>query len=208
MHALLIVGGDPLKIKSRSEELAKKIGATILEFRLNKIDDVRDLNSLIRLSLKEPTLIISENIHEATPEALNAFLKNLEEPQPNLYFVLTAPTARKVLPTIVSRCQIVKIKNQTSNIKKGGAETFLRLSVGEKLCYIDKIRDRDKAVELVENSIEFMHQILHSHSQLHSDRVKYSVTAKNIELAIETLTRLKSNGNVNLQMTNFITNYE
>ena len=107
-----------LKWQTATDNLAKKLHAKILEFPLSKIDDVRSLNNLIRLSFDEPTLVVSENIHEATEEALNAFLKNLEEPQENIYFVLTAPSTRKVLPTIVSRCEIVKSTNlQITNLQ-------------------------------------------------------------------------------------------
>src|SRR3989344_8472809 len=103
MHAFLLIGN------SGWEDLAKKLNAKIMPFPIQKIDDVRSLNSLIRLTFNEPTLVVCENIHEATEEALNAFLKNLEEPQTNIYFGLTAPSVRKVLATIVSRCQIIKL---------------------------------------------------------------------------------------------------
>ena len=110
MHAYLLISQNS-NLKPQIDDLAKKLHAKIMDFPLVKIEDVRNLNNLIRLSFAEPTLIVSENIHEAGEEALNAFLKNLEEPQENIYFVLTAPSVRKVLPTIVSRCQIVKILN-------------------------------------------------------------------------------------------------
>jgi DNA polymerase III gamma/tau subunit len=84
MHAYLLIGTDSEKLKAKSDELAKKLHAKIMEFPLVKIDDVRSLNNLIRLSFNEPTLIVCQNIHEAGEAALNAFLKNLEEPQENI----------------------------------------------------------------------------------------------------------------------------
>lgn len=198
MHAYLLVGTKSEELKVKSEELARKLKAKILEFPIKKIEDTRNLNNLIRLSFNEPTLIVCERIHEATEESLNAFLKNLEEPQENIYFALTAPSVRKVLPTIVSRCAIIRIRNQESGILDEETEEFLNMTIGEKLNYIDKIKDREKAIELVENMAIFLH------SQLHSGMVKYSVAAKNIELATQTLTRLKGNGNVNLQLTRML----
>lgn len=204
MHAYLIIGRESDVLQQTIATLADKLDAKILEFPLNKIDDVRNLNNLIRLSFEDPTLIVSKNIHEAGEEALNAFLKNLEEPQENIYFALTAPSIRKVLPTIVSRCQIIKTKNK--EINEMGSEDeeetgkFLKMTTGEKLNFIDKIKDREKAIELAENTVYLLH------SKLHSDQVKYSVTAKNIEEATKTLTRLKGNGNVNLQLTNLSIN--
>ena len=80
------------------------------------------------------------------------------------------------------------------------------MTIGKKLAYIDKIcapggvKARQKAIELVENTVNLLH------GKLHSDQVKYNCIAKNIETATQTLTRLKGNGNVNLQLTNLIIN--
>jgi len=202
MHAYLLIGQITDNLQQTTENLAKKLHAKIMEFPLVKIDDVRSLNNLIRLSFSEPTLIVCRDIHNAGEEALNAFLKNLEEPQENIYFALTAPSIRKVLPTIVSRCQIIKYVNKqiSEYSDNGGVEDFMKLSTGEKLAYIDKIKDRQKAIEFAENMVNFLH------SQLHSEMVKYDVQAKNLESASKTLSRLKANGNVNLQLSNLVIN--
>ncbi len=202
MHAYLLVGTDAGELRANWEKLAKRLSAKVMEFPIAKIEDTRQLNSLIRLSFNEPTLIVCPKIHDATEEALNAFLKNLEEPQDNIFFALTAPTVRKVLPTITSRCQVLRIAGtglETANHQK--IKDFLSMSVSEKLSYIDKIRDRDKAMDLVENTVNLLH------SQLHQDGVKYKGIVRNIEAATETLTRLKGNGNVNLQLTNMVINF-
>jgi DNA polymerase-3 subunit delta' len=198
MHAFLLVGTNNEELKTKTKELAHRLRAKIMEFPLVKIDDVRSLNNLIRLSFNEPTLIVCNNIHEAGEEALNALLKNLEEPQENIYFALTTPTTRKVLPTIVSRCEVIKVKGQESKGDRNEMEHFLKLTTGEKLAYVDKIKDRDKAVEFVVNAIAFLH------SQLQNKMIKYSSQVKLIEEAEKTLSRLKANGNVNLQLTNLI----
>lgn len=174
-------------------ELARKLGAKILPYTITKIDDIRNLNNFTRLSLTEKTLIFIENINDATPEALNAFLKNLEEPQENLYYALTAPSVRKVIPTIVSRCQIIKVKDVKHEIiNEVEIKEFLTLSVGQRLSFFDKIRVRDEALEFVESLIFFLH-------------AKKDLT--NMELLIKTLTRLKANGNVNLLLTNLAIKY-
>ncbi len=193
MHAFLIIGNNPTSLKLRgASELARKLKAKILEFPLKKIEDARNLNNLIRLSITEPTLIVSENIHEATTETLNAFLKNLEEPQENLYFALTSPTARKVLPTIVSRCQIIKVRGEKLEVKNEDVEEFLAMKTGQRLAFFDKIKDRNEAIESIESLIFYLHE-------------KKEFT--NMELLLKTLTGLKANGNVNLQMSNLVINY-
>ena len=201
MHAYLLVGTG--NADNAVSSLAKKLKAKILRYDIQKISDVRDLNNLVRLSLDGPTLIVSKNVHEASEEALNAFLKNLEEPQENLYFALIAPGVRRVLPTIVSRCQIIKsTKNPiTRSTDFEGVEKFLSMSVGQKLSYIDKVRDREKAIEFAESTVQFLH------GKLHENGVKYSMAANNIEAVEDAISGLKKNGNVNLQLTNFVIKY-
>lgn len=191
MHAFLIIGNNNEELKVKSEELAKKLGAKILNFPIVKIEDTRNLNNLIRLSFSEPTLIVSENINEATDEALNAFLKNLEEPQPNIYFALTAPTTRKVLPTIVSRCQIIKVQSTKYAVQSEDVEKFLEMTSSQRLALFDKMKDRGKAIEFIESLIFFLHN---------------KGDLKNMEILLKTRTCLKANGNVNLHLTNLTIN--
>jgi DNA polymerase-3 subunit delta' len=198
MHAYLFVGQENTDFQIPISELATKLRAKTLEYPLQKIDDTRSLNNLIRLSFDKPTLIVCKNIHEAGEETLNAFLKNLEEPQENIYFALTAPSTRKVLPTIVSRCQVIRTTNDKLRIPNKDAEQFTKLSVGARLAFVDKIKDRNKAVEFAESLINFLHE------NLHLQKADYSKTSKNLETASQTLTRLKANGNVPLQLTNLV----
>lgn len=201
MHAFLLVGRNKNKVKDKAIELSKKLQAKFLPFELAKIDDVRNLSNLTRLSFSAKTLIYCESIDEAGEEAVNAFLKNLEEPQENIYFALTSINVRKVLPTIVSRCQIMKVKNQEKEFKSEEIKKFLNMDKGTMLSYIDKIKDRKIAIEFAENTVSFMH------SSLHEKVIKYDLNIENIKLALKTLSRLKANGNVSLQLSNFVINY-
>ena len=72
MHAYLLISQN-LNIKSQIEELSQKLHTKIIEFPLAKIEDVRNLNNLLRLSFNEPTLIVCEHIESTTEDALNAF---------------------------------------------------------------------------------------------------------------------------------------
>ncbi|HKC04495.1 MAG TPA: hypothetical protein VKC54_01340 [Patescibacteria group bacterium] len=200
MHAYLLIGQEISNFQFPISNLAQKLKAKILNFPIVKIEDARNLNNLIRLSFDEPTLIVIENINEAGDEALNALLKNLEEPQENIYFALTSPSIRKVLPTIVSRCEIVRVQSTEYKVQSDDAEKFLAMKPGEKLNHVDKIKDREKAIEFAENTVNFLH------SQLHLKDVKYGIQAKNIEAAEKTLSGLKANGNVNLLLTNLVIN--
>ena len=202
MHAFLLIGPDKEELKTGSDELAKKLHAKIMDFPLIKIDDVRSLNNLIRLSFEVPTLIVCQNIHEAGEAALNAFLKNLEEPQENIYFALTAPTTRKVLSTIVSRYQVIRINKLQLTVNNEDAEEFVKLSVGEKLAYIDKIKDRQKAIELTESLVNFYHNAIRSS---HCQEIgPLDTLARNAETTTAALNNLKANGNVALHLSNMV----
>ena len=193
MHAFILIGNNSEELSAETRELAKKLKARILEFPLKKIEDTRSLNNLIRLSLTEPTMIVSENIHEATTEALNAFLKNIEEPQENLYFALTAPSVRKVLPTIVSRCQVISLSGKKLVTESEKINQFLEAKTGQRLAFFDKIRDRKEAIDLLEELIFYLHK---------------KGELANMEILLKTLSGLKANGNVNLQLSDLAINFK
>ncbi len=71
------------------------------------IDEMRDLKEKINFAptrAKNKVYIIDE-VHMLTKEAFNALLKTLEEPPPNVYFILATTEVHKVPETILSRCQ-------------------------------------------------------------------------------------------------------
>lgn len=201
MHAYLLIGKNQ-NLKGQIEKLAKKLNAKIMEFPLNKIADTRELRNITKLAFNTPIAIIIDSIDLATEEAVNAFLKNLEEPQKNISYILTANSLAKVLPTIVSRCQIIKIKDQRLKIKNKDAEKFLKLTTGGKFAVIDKIKDREEAKIFVQNLIEVLH-----FSLLNSVKNKVK-TVMDLEILIKTLNNLKSNGNVGLQLANMVISLE
>ncbi len=77
-----------------------------------KIDQVRALQHDLALSPMEGhyRVAIVEAMDRATPEASNALLKTLEEPPPHVVMILIAPEAESLLPTIVSRCQLIALR--------------------------------------------------------------------------------------------------
>jgi len=77
-----------------------------------KIDQIRELQMEIALSPFEARrrVYILCNFQRATLEAANCLLKTLEEPPPSAVLVLTASQAEMLLPTIVSRCQVLHLR--------------------------------------------------------------------------------------------------
>jgi len=75
-----------------------------------KIDMVRDLRHLLNLKAYElrKKVCIIDGADRMTPEAANALLKVLEEPPPDTVLILIAEATANVLPTILSRCRLVR----------------------------------------------------------------------------------------------------
>ncbi len=83
----------------------------------NSVDDIRSLVEQVRYapqSGKYKVYIVDE-VHMLSSSAFNAFLKTLEEPPPYAIFILATTEKHKILPTILSRCQIFDFKRITNN---------------------------------------------------------------------------------------------
>ena len=202
MHAYLVIGHESQELEREISNLAKSLGENIFEFPITKINEVRELTKFLKLSFDKPRVILIRNIETATEEALNAFLKTLEEPQKNVKFLLTSTSEHKLLPTIISRCQIVRVKGKRSKVNglNKNPENFIDMSVGEKIAYIDSIRKRENALNFIQDQIIFMHQELLKEKEDFKSKAGLLATAQN------TLNRLNLNGNVGLQLTNFVIN--
>ena len=61
-------------------------------------------------------IYIIENIESATKEAMNTLLKMLEEPTSGIYAIFTTNNISRVLPTILSRCQVIDIKPDSKEV--------------------------------------------------------------------------------------------
>ena len=74
----------------------------------NSVDDIRSLNEQVRIppQVGKYKVYIIDEVHMLTTSAFNAFLKTLEEPPAHAIFILATTEKHKVIPTILSRCQI------------------------------------------------------------------------------------------------------
>ena len=81
----------------------------------NSVDDIRSLTDQVRIppqTGKYKVYIIDE-VHMLSQAAFNAFLKTLEEPPAHAIFILATTEKHKIIPTILSRCQIFDFKRIT-----------------------------------------------------------------------------------------------
>jgi DNA polymerase-3 subunit gamma/tau len=74
----------------------------------NSVDDIRTLTEQVRIppQIGNYSIYIIDEVHMLSQAAFNAFLKTLEEPPAHAIFVLATTEKHKIIPTILSRCQI------------------------------------------------------------------------------------------------------
>lgn len=82
----------------------------------NSVDDIRSLTDEVNVppQVGNYRVFIIDEVHMLSPSAFNAFLKTLEEPPKYAVFILATTEKHKVIPTILSRCQIYDFKRITT----------------------------------------------------------------------------------------------
>lgn len=83
----------------------------------NSVDDIRALNEQVRIppQVGRYKVYIIDEVHMLSQAAFNAFLKTLEEPPAHAIFILATTEKHKIIPTILSRCQIYDFSRIESN---------------------------------------------------------------------------------------------
>ncbi len=127
-------------------------GASMNYFELdaasnNSVDNIRDLVDQVRFvpqTGKYKVYVIDE-VHMLSSSAFNAFLKTLEEPPPYAIFILATTEKHKILPTILSRCQIFDFKRITTN------DTVDHL---EEICEKEEIKAEKAALQVIAQKSE------------------------------------------------------
>lgn len=94
----------------------------------NKVEDIRTLTDQVRIPPAQGKykVYIIDEVHMLSTNAFNAFLKTLEEPPAHAIFILATTEKHKVIPTILSRCQIYD---------------FQRITVKDMVVHLQKIVD-------------------------------------------------------------------
>ncbi|WBX74710.1 DNA polymerase III subunit gamma/tau [Tenacibaculum pacificus] len=108
----------------------------------NSVDDIRSLTDQVRIppqTGKYKVYIIDE-VHMLSQAAFNAFLKTLEEPPAHAIFILATTEKHKIIPTILSRCQIFDFKR----ISVLDAKEYLKT-----ICIKENITADDDALHII-----------------------------------------------------------
>lgn len=90
----------------------------------NSVDDIRSLIEQVRVppQIGRYSVYIIDEVHMLSSQAFNAFLKTLEEPPAHAVFILATTERHKIIPTILSRCQIfdfnrIRVEDSVSYLK-------------------------------------------------------------------------------------------
>jgi DNA polymerase-3 subunit gamma/tau len=96
----------------------------------NSVDDIRSLTEQVRIppQVGKYSVYIIDEVHMLSQSAFNAFLKTLEEPPAHAIFILATTEKHKIIPTILSRCQIYDF----NRIRTNDAVDYLKYIAGEE----------------------------------------------------------------------------
>ena len=96
----------------------------------NSVEDIRSLNEQVRIppQVGKYKVYIIDEVHMLSQAAFNAFLKTLEEPPAHAIFILATTEKHKIIPTILSRCQIYD---------------FSRIEAGDIIAHLKNIADNE-----------------------------------------------------------------
>lgn len=99
----------------------------------NSVEDIRNLTEQVRVppQVGRYSVYIIDEVHMLSPSAFNAFLKTLEEPPAHAIFILATTEKHKIIPTILSRCQIFD---------------FNRIRVEDAVGYLKQIAQKEGVV--------------------------------------------------------------
>jgi DNA polymerase-3 subunit gamma/tau len=113
----------------------------------NSVDDIRALVDQVRFTPQAGNykVYIIDEVHMLSTSAFNAFLKTLEEPPPYAIFILATTEKHKILPTILSRCQIFDFKRITTN------DTVQHL---REICDKEEIKAEKAALQVIAQKSE------------------------------------------------------
>jgi DNA polymerase-3 subunit gamma/tau len=108
----------------------------------NSVDDIRNLVEQVRIppQVGKYKVYIIDEVHMLSSSAFNAFLKTLEEPPAYAIFILATTERHKILPTILSRCQIFNFKR----IEPPAIISQLRI-----ICEKEGIEAEDQALHVI-----------------------------------------------------------
>lgn len=182
MQSFLILSKDKNKVSSYISNFLKENNINPLDVdsqsfeKAMGIEDARNIQKKILLKpfRGKAKAVIIDVFEGITTEAQNALLKVLEEPPANTIIMVLSPQKELLLPTIISRCKIIEIKNEDLEI---GSEEISSLSsyvnillnerIGDKLKIAQDLSKNKQTLVWLENTSIFVrHKLLEDPNNL------------------------------------------
>ena len=168
----------------------------------NGVEGIRNLIEQTRIppqTGKYKVYIIDE-VHMLSSGAFNAFLKTLEEPPPHCIFILATTEKHKIIPTILSRCQIYNFKRITNS------DIVNHL---KKICKIESIEFEDDALEQIaakcdgamRDALQLFDKIVGVEKKVTSKIISENLNTVDFESYVNLIELIKSKDIPNLMVT-------
>ncbi len=140
----------------------------------NSVDDIRALTEQVRYAPQagKYKVYIIDEVHMLSSAAFNAFLKTLEEPPAHAIFILATTEKHKIIPTILSRCQVFDFKRIQA------ADVVVQL---EKICQKENIQAEKEALHMIATKADgAMRDALTIFDKIHSSSANGIITYKDV----------------------------
>jgi DNA polymerase III delta prime subunit len=226
--SILITGGNSDERLEKAFELTEKfLGRKttnnpdflfIEEKDSIKIEQIREIKK--ELSLKPAfslaKVVLLSEAEKITLPAQHSLLKILEEPPGNAVIILVTQNKRMLLPTIISRCQTIRLKQpllekeesdleeQTKFLKK-----ILVSSPGQRLMLAENFQGREEAINFCQKQLVFLREILRAQIFLNEEEsfLKKGQILRLLKSFQKGLNFLKANVNPKLLVENLLLSY-
>lgn len=157
-HAYVILGNpetviDERVVPSVEETLSVSVQANPDVLRTHHesfgIDDARRVCDFASKKAINGTQVFILSFDAITLEAQNALLKTLEEPTPNTYFFIVITSSELLLPTVLSRTQLIALEQGTSQGHYEFAQEILAARPGERLSLVKSLLENKDKVQIL-----------------------------------------------------------
>ena len=225
IHSILITNSNRQQRKEEAIKIAEKfLKKTIvnhpdfseIESKDSlKISQVRQLQKNLNLKpySADYKVVLIKDAEKITLPAQHALLKTLEEPPANSIIILTIQSKDLLLPTIVSRCQVIRLKdnkNINDQIDEKGKDflfeqinNLVKASAGQRLLMAEKIsKDKEQTIEFCQKQLLAWRLLM-----LQKNSFSRKKIVQNLHQIQQALMLLKSNVNHKLVLENLLISY-
>jgi DNA polymerase III delta prime subunit len=171
LHSILITGGTTNQRLEKLQQLLSidlKPDPDLLTLKPDPSITIKQVRTIDKFLSRKPikqdyNLVVLISADKLTLQAQNAILKTLEEPPVNSKIVLMSPSQHQLIPTIVSRCQLINLKadrkiSKASNQKQQKIfDQIVKSSIAQRISLVsDYAKSKEIALDLLTHQLHFV----------------------------------------------------